>query len=150
MWLFLCDNVFTRRGTMSKTPNIFMMALIFTQIIQNEWNLSHWANFSPDLKFTFDADYISISLVQKQNPPNISKLLGLFTFNKFTDETHYVKSVQMRSYFRSVFISVPIYLSVFSPNAGKYGPEITPYLDIFHAEKNVNDILNYILSLILT
>ena len=25
------------------------------------------------------------------------------------------------------------YLSVFSPNAGKYRPEITPYLDIFHA-----------------
>ena len=25
------------------------------------------------------------------------------------------------------------YLSVFSPNAGKYGPEKTPYLDIFHA-----------------
>ena len=23
-------------------------------------------------------------------------------------------------------------LSVFSPNAGKYGPEITPYLDTFH------------------
>ena len=25
------------------------------------------------------------------------------------------------------------YLSVFSPNAGKYGPEITPYFYIFHA-----------------
>ena len=24
------------------------------------------------------------------------------------------------------------YLSVFSPNAGKYGPEKTPYLDTFH------------------
>ena len=24
------------------------------------------------------------------------------------------------------------YLSVFSPNTGKYGPEITPYLDTFH------------------
>ena len=28
------------------------------------------------------------------------------------------------------------YLSVFSPNAGKYGPEITPYLDTFHAVLN--------------
>ena len=27
------------------------------------------------------------------------------------------------------------YLSVFSPNAGKYGPEKTPYLDIFHPVK---------------
>ena len=25
------------------------------------------------------------------------------------------------------------YLSLFSPNAGKYGPEKTPYLDTFHA-----------------
>ena len=25
------------------------------------------------------------------------------------------------------------YLSVFSPNTGKYGPEKTPYLDTFHA-----------------
>ena len=25
------------------------------------------------------------------------------------------------------------YLSVFSPNAGKYGPETTPYLDTFQA-----------------
>ena len=25
------------------------------------------------------------------------------------------------------------YLSVFSPNTGKYGPEITPYFDTFHA-----------------
>ena len=25
------------------------------------------------------------------------------------------------------------YFSVFSPNTGKYGPEITPYLDTFHA-----------------
>ena len=29
--------------------------------------------------------------------------------------------------------SVAEYLSVFSPNTGKYGPEITPYLDTFHA-----------------
>ena len=29
------------------------------------------------------------------------------------------------------------YLSVFSPNAGKHGPEKTPYLDTFHAENNL-------------
>ena len=28
------------------------------------------------------------------------------------------------------------HLSVFSPNAGKYGPEKTPYLDSFHAVKS--------------
>ena len=26
-----------------------------------------------------------------------------------------------------------VYLSVFSLNAGKYGPEVTPFLDTFHA-----------------
>ena len=34
------------------------------------------------------------------------------------------------------------YLSVFSPNAGKYGPEITPYLDTFHA------VISYMLFLL--
>ena len=30
------------------------------------------------------------------------------------------------------FFSGP-YFPVFNPNTGKYGPEITPYLDTFHA-----------------
>ena len=30
------------------------------------------------------------------------------------------------------FISGP-YFPVFNPNTGKYGPEMTPYLDTFHA-----------------
>ena len=48
---------------------------------------------------------------------------------------HCEKSVQIWSYFWSVFscISCTPYLSVFSPNTGKYGPEITPYFDFFHA-----------------
>ena len=29
------------------------------------------------------------------------------------------------------------YRSVLSPNTGKYGPEKTPYVDIFHAMKNL-------------
>ena len=42
-----------------------------------------------------------------------------------TGECYYrcVKCVQMRSFFWSVF----------SPNAGKYGPEKTPHLDTFYA-----------------
>ena len=47
---------------------------------------------------------------------------------------HCVKSVQMRAYFWSLFSCIPTeYLSVFSPNTGKYGPEITPHLDTFRA-----------------
>ena len=44
-----------------------------------------------------------------------------------------VKFVQIRSYFWSVFSCIRTEYSVFSPNTGKYGPEITPYLDTFHA-----------------
>ena len=29
------------------------------------------------------------------------------------------------------------YLSVFSPSAGKYGPEKTPHLDTFHAVRGI-------------
>ena len=36
-------------------------------------------------------------------------------------------------------ISLSTDLSVLSPNAGKYGPEITPYLDTFQA---VNIVIN--------
>ena len=31
---------------------------------------------------------------------------------------------------------------VFSPNTGKYGPEITPYLDTFHAVLEITNNLN--------
>ena len=41
-------------------------------------------------------------------------------------EVHCLESVQMRSYFWSVF-------SYIYPDTGKYGPEITPDLDTFHA-----------------
>ena len=34
------------------------------------------------------------------------------------------------------------YLSVFSPNAGKYGPEKTPYLDTFYAVKDITNNVN--------
>ena len=52
-----------------------------------------------------------------------------------TNIPHCVKSVQIRSI--SLY-SVRMrenteYLSVFTPNAGKYGPEKTPYLDTFRA-----------------
>ena len=39
---------------------------------------------------------------------------------------HYVKSVQIQSFSGS-------YFPVFSRNTRNYGPEKTPYLDIFHA-----------------
>ena len=42
------------------------------------------------------------------------------------------------------------YLSVFKPNAGKCGPEITPYLDTFHTLPwlRISDVLPVILAII--
>ena len=51
-----------------------------------------------------------------------------------------MKSVQIRCFFWSVFSRIWTeygYLSVFSPNAGKYVPEKAPYLDTFHAVEGV-------------
>ena len=49
---------------------------------------------------------------------------------------HYVKSVQIRSFFWSGFSRIQTEygeIHVFSLNAGKYGPEKAPYLDTFQA-----------------
>ena len=43
-----------------------------------------------------------------------------------TTHVHCVKSVQIRNFFGP-------YFPIFRLNAGKYGPEKTPYLDTFHA-----------------
>ena len=37
------------------------------------------------------------------------------------------------------------YLFLFSPNAGKYGPETTPYLDTFHAVTQLENINIYLI-----
>ena len=60
-----------------------------------------------------------------------------------------VKSVQIPSYFWSVFSCIrteygnlrEYFWSVFSPNTGKYGPEITVYLDTFHAVLVSRDLI---------
>ena len=45
-----------------------------------------------------------------------------------------VKSVQMRSFFWSVFFCIQTeYRDLFSPNTGKYGPKKALYLDTFYA-----------------
>ena len=46
--------------------------------------------------------------------------------------SHFVKSVQKRSYFWYVFSSIRTeYGEIFSWNAKKYGPEITPFWTLF-------------------
>ena len=62
---------------------------------------------------------------------------------------HCVKSVQIRSYFWSVFSCIQTeywdlrskspQISRLSPNTGKYGPEITPCLDTFNAVNKNHD-----------
>ena len=52
---------------------------------------------------------------------------------------HCMKSVQIRIYFWSVFSCIQTFSS---PNAGKYKPEITPYLNTFHAVISIQKCLN--------
>ena len=70
--------------------------------------------------------------------------------------THCMKSVQIRSNFWSVFFHIRIeygvdtsYISVFSPNARKYGPEITPYLETFHTVTNTEASSEFLIILII-
>ena len=66
----------------------------------------------------------------------VFKVAHNLSFLALVAHKHCVKSVQIRSFFWSVFSHIRTeYLSVFIPNAGKYGPEKTLYLDIFHAVK---------------
>ena len=70
--------------------------------------------------------------------PSTKTRLSEISFLSIIFRYHCVKSVQIRSYFWSVFSWMRreygdiSYLSVFTPNTEKYGPEITPYLDTFH------------------
>ena len=69
-----------------------------------------------------------ISGISKKGPFRIRERVqsNCFAIN------HCVNSVQIRSFFWSVFSCIwPE--CVFSPNTGKYGPEKTPYLDTFYA-----------------
>ena len=85
-----------------------------------------------------------LSLVKNKRKNKNSKKLPNTFLTASCQWSHCVKSVQIRSYFWSVFSYIRTeygdllrrdteYLSVFSPNTGKYGPEIAPYLDTFHA-----------------
>ena len=61
--------------------------------------------------------------------------------------SHQVKSVQIWSYFWSVFSGIrtehgDLLISIFSPNTGKYGPEITSYLDTFHSLSHYEIVFN--------
>ena len=63
---------------------------------------------------------------------NFSRLLLFFIFNTH----HCLKSAQIQSFFWSVFFHIRTeYVTILQTitNAGKYGPEKTPYLDTFHA-----------------
>ena len=53
------------------------------------------------------------------------------------NDIHCVKSLQIRSYFWSLFSCIRTNKEIYRVNTGKYGPEITPYLDTFHAVINI-------------
>ena len=90
---------------------------------------------APPLRFSrWLWKFIRPSRVASRRPTKISTNIYL-SFMK----NHCVKSVQIRN-FSGLYFSLSDwtrrdnpYLSVFSPNVGKYGQEKTPYLNTFHA-----------------
>ena len=118
---------------LNKTSSNFMRTILFCG----------WYAFS--LGYETSAKIIRTRLTKWHHAPNIFltsvHMILILVITKFLITIkllylyicsyHCVKSVQIRSYFWSVFSYIPI--SVFNPNTGKYGPEITPYLDTFHA-----------------
>ena len=58
---------------------------------------------------------------------------------KSVNFTHCVKSVEKRSFFWSVFSCIRTEYGDL-PNSGKYGPEITPYLDTVHAVTGTHNV----------
>ena len=64
---------------------------------------------------------IVLPVIRNQRKTKIIPHTGFEAF--ISNNSHCAKSIQVRSYFRSVFSRIRT----------EYGPEITPYLDIFHA-----------------
>ena len=88
----------------------------------------------------FNQRLVILSLLAQQNFKSWYKIVSLELLvavnSDFSVILHCVKSVQIRSYFWSVFSCFRTEYGDLlrkSPNTGKYGPEITPYLDTCHA-----------------
>ena len=75
-----------------------------------------------------------------------------FQHYEIKGQNHYVRSVKYGVFSDPYFPAFGLnrrdtsYLSIFSPNARKYGPEKTPYLDTFHTVSSF-EFLNQILIL---
>ena len=98
-------------------------------------NMKNCSKIRVKTTFNVQSNFIEIALWHGCSPVN---LLHIFTtpFPKNTsgrlllnDEIH---SAKCNLPLREKCPNTP-YLSLFSPNAGKYGPENTPYWDTFHA-----------------
>ena len=74
--------------------------------------------------FTYLQTFYSIFLIKVSTLFSKLKLLGSFTTNIISTCDNFL--------FLSCIDQHCVNLSVFSSNAGKYGPEKTPYLDTFH------------------
>ena len=58
-------------------------------------------------------------------------------------EQQFFSYLHKKKLFKNLFqiVKNTAWISVFSPNTGKYGPEKTPYLDTFHAVKIITGFL---------
>ena len=104
-----------------------------------------WSNLNQWSKETMKSqkpEHLTVKIVAEiwnyeKSIKNWFEILINLTYQGYSSKriqvTHCLKSVQIRSYFCSVFSCIQTeYGEVLSPNAGKYGREITLYLDTFH------------------
>ena len=101
------------------------VTLMFLKICCNGSNHSVHLTYSLSI-FSFIG---IISRILQQNIPKSSYFLPCDTYTALKLSKYGVIS---GPYFPVFGLNTERY-SVFSPNTGKYGPEITPYLDNFHA-----------------
>ena len=113
-------------GFFSIPLNSFM--IFSSEVKCSLWNLNSkfhvfWWSFSIFLKCECDGDSLwkPTVLLEIFNEWSLSLFLSAERLSLFEQDC--VKSFQIRS----------VFWFVFSPNAGKYGPEKTLYLDTFHA-----------------
>ena len=74
-----------------------------------------------------------IATIQKVKHEKVPPKIIQYRDYKIFDSTRFFEKLSTAWKVSKYGVFFTPYLSVFSPNAGEYGPEKTPYLDTFHA-----------------
>ena len=137
--IFKVNNKDTRTTSGASVVNfehISHFILLLLLLNSNKKNVS-WAReiIVPDNKFTFSNCEKYIVLWAGENCL-VTSFHSYLSNIRLREKCPNTELFLIRIFLYSDWIRRDLpYLSVFSPNTGKYGQEITPYLDTFHAVK---------------